>query len=95
MAARHEKYASELVEKHGLDHALKIMENSLNIASKGSSTLFYDEADYVSNEHGNFDLAKTQSKKVAGKQTKRIKTTVNFYNEVIKTIKRNSHVSQN
>ncbi len=87
MAARHEEYVKELIAKHGPEHSLKMMENCLNI-SKKNTTLFYDEAEYVSDERGNFELAKTQSKKVAGKQARRIKRNVNFYSEVINLIKR-------
>ena len=87
MIAQHEAYTKELVAKHGPEYALKMMENCLNI-SKKNTTLFYDEADYVSNEHGVYELAKTQSKKVAGKQARRIKRNVNFYTEVVRLIKK-------
>lgn len=88
MAARHEQYTSELVAKHGPEYALKLMERMLEVSRRSSTTLFYDEADYVTNEHGVYELAKTQSKKKAGRQAKRIHSNVNFYTEVIRIIKK-------
>ncbi len=95
MVSQLEEYAQELVEKHGPDHALRIMEQCLAISTRNTSTLFFDEAEYVSNEHGTYELAKTQSKKVAGKQARRIKKNVNFYNNVINILKRKSNVVKN
>ena len=71
------------------------MEQCLTISTRSNTTLFFDEAEYVSNEHGSFELAKTKSKKVAGKQQRRIKKNVNFYTEVINSLKRKSNVTKN
>jgi len=88
MAARHEKYTKELVTLHGPEYALKMMENCLQISQRVNSTLFFDEADYVTNEHGVYELAKTQSKKNTGRKEKRTNRNVNFYTEIIRLIKK-------
>lgn len=90
MTSHYEQYAIELVDKHGVEHALRIMERCLETTTRTSNTLFFDEAEFNINELGNWEMNRNQPKKKVTKHEKRIKQNINFYKEVISIIKKGS-----
>jgi hypothetical protein len=79
-----EIYAKELIEKHGIIRADQIAKAMLKKCQRENNTTFFDEADWtMDNKTNTFQLSKKQRPEKVAKKNNRIKTTINFYKEVI------------
>lgn len=86
-----DNYAKLLVKTHTKEGALRIAQENLNICSKSSNTVLYDEADfYVSTERtlATYELSNTQSKRVTKTKESREKTNLNFWTQVTNILKK-------
>lgn len=86
MSARFQQYAQALVTTHGLEHAMDIVNDNLNIARKhGPDLTLFDEADWVFSSKTNTLIPPRENSKkarTAGNKEKRIKGNINFYTGV-------------
>lgn len=82
-----QEYAAGLIKAQGLEKALAISEENLNISGGTPNTFLYDEAQWYLDKEGGLSLAKDQ-KKFAGLKEKRLKTTRNFWLQVTNLIRK-------
>jgi hypothetical protein len=87
MALKHEEYAKNLANVHGIEHALKIVTSCLEICKRQRGP-FFDEGDFTINEQGKYDLARVQSKNKLDLKERRQKENINFYSEVLTVLNR-------
>lgn len=89
MGLRHEQYAKDLVTTHGIEKAVDIVKDAIHTTKRESGHLtLFGEADMYINDRGQYQLSKIQTDKPLARKNKRIKDTLNFYNEVLKLLTR-------
>jgi len=78
---KHTEYAKKLVEVHGHEKALEMVQNSLKICSDPNTAkiTYYDEADFSVNSNGQLVLSKRQTVKKQQAKERRVKGNINFY----------------
>ena len=84
---KYEKYAQNLLAKHGDKDALRIADNSFRISKvHGAALTNFDEIDFFVNDYGKYEHSKVQSNKSLTRKQKRIKNSVNFWALIVQIL---------
>lgn len=84
---QYQVYAKELVNRHGKAKALQIAQSSLVATNSTPNTYYFNEAAWYMDKDGRLQLGKDQ-KKFAGVREKRLKSTINFWTQVLNLVKK-------